>query len=229
MELIFILYKPAVPGNIGAAARAMKTMGFSRLRLIDPCDHLSDEARMLAHGSNDILEAAQVFKEFEEAVKDIDFLVGTTAKNRSAKEDYPSPANIREIIYSKKENIKKIAILFGTEESGLPNEYLLECDTASTIPLKTAYPSLNLGQSVMLYSYELSALQASRGKKEEKVPEESYARLRERMKDLLIKIDINPESPLHTRILERFSTIDSSDINLLHSITSRLGKIINKT
>lgn len=228
MELIFMLYKPAVPGNVGAAARAMKTMGFSRLRLIDPCDHLSEEARMLAHGSNDILEKAEVFKDFGKAVKDIDFLIGTTAKKRSAKEDYTTPSEIREIIYSKKENINKIAILFGTEESGLPNEYLLECDIASTIPLKTTYPSLNLGQSVMLYAYELSALQASRDKKEDKIPEESYAQLRERIKDLLIKIDIQPDSPLHTRILERFSTIDSADINLLHSITSRLGKIINK-
>lgn len=228
MEIVFILYKPAVPGNVGAGARAIKTMGFSQLRLIEPCDHLSDEARMLAHGSNDILEEAEVFKNFEEAVQDIDFLIGTTAKKRSAKEDYASPSEIREIINSKKENIKNIAILFGTEESGLPNEYLLECDIASTIPLNTTYPSLNLGQSVMLYAYEFSDLQAGSNKKEEKVPEESYARLKERIKELLIEIDIQPDSPLHHRVLERFSSIDSSDINLLHSITSRLGKIINK-
>jgi len=229
MELIFILYKPAVPGNIGAAARAIKTMGFTRLRLIDPCNPLSEEARMMAHGSNDILENADVFKGFEEAVKDIDYLVGTTAKKRSPKVDYATPAEIREIIYSKKENINKIALLFGTEESGLPNEYLLECDIASTIPLKTHYPSLNLGQSVMLYAYELSVLHTGVNKKENKIPEKSYVQLRERIKELLIMIDIKPESPLYPRILERFSTVDSSDINLLHSITSRLGKIINKT
>ncbi len=228
MELIFILYKPAVAGNVGAAARAMKTMGFSRLRLIDPCDHLSEEALMLAHGSNDILEKAEVFSDFEEAVKDIDFLIGTTAKKRSAKEDYPGPPEIRKTIDGKKENLKKVAMLFGTEESGLPNEYLLKCDTASTIPLKTTYPSLNLGQSVMLYAYELSNLQTSGNQKAEKVSQESYAQLKERIRNLLIKIDIKPDSPLHTRILERFSTIDSSDINLLHSITSRVGKFMNK-
>ncbi|MFW5877509.1 MAG: tRNA/rRNA methyltransferase [bacterium] len=229
MELIFILYRPAVPGNIGAAARAIKTMGFSNLRLIDPCDHLSEEARMLAHGSNDILESAEVFKNFEEAVTDIDFLIGTTAKKRSAKEDYASPSEIQKLIYSKKDKVNKTAILFGTEESGLPNELLLECDAASSIPLRTTYPSLNLGQSVMLYAYELSELQMDKSKKADKVPEKSYAQLRERIKDLLINIDIQPDSPLHNRILERFSTIDSADINLLHSITSRLGKIINKT
>ncbi|NOR33426.1 MAG: hypothetical protein GQ579_01970, partial [Bacteroidales bacterium] len=51
LEIHFILYKPAVPGNVGAAARAILTMGFKHLRLIDPCDHLGNEARMLAHGS----------------------------------------------------------------------------------------------------------------------------------------------------------------------------------
>ena len=59
MKICFILYKPAVPANIGAAARALKTMGFRELRLIDPANHLSAEARMLAHGSNDILESAR--------------------------------------------------------------------------------------------------------------------------------------------------------------------------
>ena len=58
MEIIIILYRPSVPGNVGASARAMKTMGFSMLRLIEPCDHLNDEARMMAHGSNEILENA---------------------------------------------------------------------------------------------------------------------------------------------------------------------------
>ncbi len=228
MDIIFILYKPAVPGNIGSAARAMKTMGFSQLRLIDPCDHLSEEARMLAHGSNDILEAAKIYKDFEVAVNDIDFLVGTTAKKRSAKEDYASPSRIKEMIESKKENIDKIAILFGTEESGLPNQLLLKCDAASTIPLKTSYPSLNLGQSVMLYAYEISALKSD-DRKKKKISPESYSELKERIEQLLIRIDIKPEFPLHTRILERFSTVDSSDINLLHSITSRLERIINKS
>ncbi len=53
MEIIFILYRPGVPGNIGATARALETMGFTRLRLIEPCDHLSVEAKMMAHGSHE--------------------------------------------------------------------------------------------------------------------------------------------------------------------------------
>ena len=80
MEICFILYKPAVPGNVGAAARAMNTMGFSHMRLINPCNHLGDEARMLAHGSHHILENATVHKTFEEAVGDLDLVICTTAK-----------------------------------------------------------------------------------------------------------------------------------------------------
>ena len=99
MELIFILYKPGVPGNIGAAARAIKTMGFSKLRLIDPpANHLSDEALMMAHGSHDILEKAEVFPSFNLAAHDIDFLVGTTAKKKSAHEDYPEPSEIVKLL-----------------------------------------------------------------------------------------------------------------------------------
>ena len=60
-------------------------MGFLNLRLIDPCDHLGDQARMLAHGSHDVLEGAVVFKDFEEAVSDLDLVVCTTAKERTAK------------------------------------------------------------------------------------------------------------------------------------------------
>ena len=79
MEIHFILYKPAVPGNVGAAARAIKTMGFKHLRLINPCNHLGDEALMLAHGSHDILHSAALFEDFESAKADLDLVICTTA------------------------------------------------------------------------------------------------------------------------------------------------------
>ncbi len=82
MKICIILNHPTTPENIGAAARALKTMGFSDLRLVDPCDHLSDRAHWLAHGSEDILESAQVFNSITAAISDIDFLIGTSAKKR---------------------------------------------------------------------------------------------------------------------------------------------------
>ncbi len=154
----FILYKPAVPGNIGAAARAMKTMGFTELRLVDPADHLADEARMMAHGSHDILENSKVYPTYEAAVADVDFIVCTTAKKKSAKVDYIPSGRLQAFIAEKIPVTRRIGIVFGTEESGLPNSILQHANTGVTIPMATTYPSLNLSQSVMVIAYELSGL-----------------------------------------------------------------------
>lgn len=223
MEFVFILYKPGVPGNIGSSARALKTMGFSELRLIDPCDHLADEAKMMAHGSHDILERAKIYDDFYDTISDLDFVIGTTAKKRTAKEDYLTPRDAIKILQKKQDSIKKAGILFGTEESGLPNEILQQCDIASTIPLKQQYPSINLGQSVMLYAYEFSNIEL-RVKDQEKINPQSYVELKKRLIHLMDKLDIKDNIALYHRILERFSQIDSEDINLLHSISSRLDE-----
>lgn len=80
MQIHFILVEPAVPENVGAAARAMKTMGFTSLRLVNTKAHLAEEASWLAHASNEILENAQEFKTLQEAIHDIDWIIGTSAK-----------------------------------------------------------------------------------------------------------------------------------------------------
>lgn len=153
MEIFFILVEPAVPENVGASARAIKTMGFHFLRLVNPCDHLSDKARMLAHGSNDILESAQVYSSLQEAAEGLDLLIGTTANlKRSSKQDYHSSENLAAILAKKAAGLKKVGIVFGREESGLTNEELQLCDMASSIPLAAPYPSINLGQAVMIYA-----------------------------------------------------------------------------
>ncbi len=224
-ELIFILYKPAVPGNIGAAARAMNTMGFKHMRLINAADHLADEAKMMAHGSHDILETAQTYRSFDDAVADLDFLIATTAKNRSAKEDYLDSTELAAFISEKAEVIGKVGVLFGTEESGLPNELILRSNIAVSIPMAGPYPSLNLSQAVMIMAYELSqlTLPGSAGAKEE-MSLEGWKQLDSRVKTVLSEAGIKPENPLYNRILERVSFLSTSDARLLHSVTSRLGK-----
>ena len=158
MTICFILYRPAVPGNVGAAARAMLTMGFDELRLIQPCDHLSEEALMMAHGSHDVLRNAVVHNSFEEATATLDLVICTTAKGRTAKHDYHSSRDLRELLKSKAGMLSRVGILFGTEESGLPNSLVLKSDLAMSIPMAATYPSLNLAQSVMVTAYELSPL-----------------------------------------------------------------------
>ena len=223
-EIIFILYKPAVPGNVGASARAMKTMGFSHLRLIQPCDHLSMEARMMAHGSHDVLEAAVIFESFEEAVKDIDFVICTTAKSRSAKHDYYSSQDLVGVINDKSESLEKVGIVFGTEESGLPNSIIQQADLAVSIPMASGYPSLNLSQSVMIISYELSLhLKLKLSEENNQINSESFRELKQRTKMLLEKVGVPEGTPLHHRIMERVAILKSGDISLLHSVTSKIA------
>ena len=157
----FILVEPALPENIGAAARAMKTMGFHSLRLVNPADHLCERARWVAHGSNDILDRAALFSDFDSAIADIDLLVGTTVRRRGFKRNYYPVSELISVIKNKTDFIKSVGLVFGPEKSGLTNEQLKRCDVVSTIPMKNPFPSLNLAQAVMVYAFGLSDLNFS--------------------------------------------------------------------
>lgn len=230
MNIHFILVEPAVPENVGASARAIKTMGFSSLRLVNPCDHLSDKARWLAHGSNEILERAQVYNNLKEASQDMDLLIGTTANTkRSSKQDFHSSRELPAIISGKAAGLKNIGIVFGREESGLTNEELQLCQIASSIPLAAPYPSVNLSQAVMLYAYDLSTLHSFSQKTSNEadfLPEASYAALRQKVETLLQLTELDQNPVKANRIRERLALIHQTDLNLLHSAcTALLEKI----
>ncbi len=225
MEIHFILYKPAVPGNIGSAARAIKTMGFRQLRLIAPCNHLDEKALMLAHGSHDILRSAKLYENFEAAKADLDLVVCTTAKGRSAKHEYHSSREILSVLENKSDHLQKVGILFGTEESGLPNSLILQSDMAMSIPMTASYPSLNLAQSVLITAYELSPLNPLNkpGSPLAKTGE-GWATLKTETGKLLNDVGIPEGGPLYHRIMERMATLGSSDIPLFLSVLSRIQK-----
>jgi tRNA/rRNA methyltransferase len=224
LEIHFILYKPAVPGNVGSAARAIKTMGFKHLSLIKPCDHLSEEALMLAHGSHDILRSASVFQDFDRAVADLDLVICTTAKKRTSKHDYHSSRQFRTFLENKSDSLQKVGILFGTEESGLPNELILKSDLAMSIPMAGNYPSLNLAQSVMVTAYELSPLnQLEKPGQALSKSGEGWGELKKQARQLLSQAGIQEGSPLFHRIMERLSTAGSNDIPLFLSVLSRIN------
>jgi tRNA/rRNA methyltransferase len=225
VEIHFILYKPAVPGNVGAAARAIKTMGFSQLRLIQPCDHLSKEARMMAHGSQEILESASVFSSFEDAVRGVDLVICTTAKERTAKHDYHSSRDIRQYLVNKEKELGNVGILFGTEESGLPNQLVLQSDMAMSIPMAGSYPSLNLAQAVMIAAYELSPMNTLEKPGEVLAKSgEGWGELKSQAIQLLIESGIPEGSPLFHRIMERLATVKANDIPLFLSVIKRRSK-----
>lgn len=222
MELFFILTEPAVPENIGAAARAIKTMGFTQLRLVNPANHLADEARWLAHGSHEILESAELFQTLDEALVDIDFSMATTAKNRASKFDYYTPDEAKEILKAKGDSIEKAAIVFGREESGLTNLELGLCDIAITIPLKVSYPSINLAQAVMVCSYVFSNVDKNHTRVINKT--NNYPLLLKKAETFLEHIAIKKGTNLSGRIKERIAKLSATDINLMLSILNRFEK-----
>lgn len=228
MIVHFILVEPAVPENIGASARALKTMGFSSLRLVNPCDHLHVKARMLAHGAQDILEGSRVFHSLEAALDDVDFSVGTTAKKRSVKFDYHNSDILADIISRKRDTIGSLGIVFGREESGLTNEELQMCDIASSVPLEESYPSLNLSQAVMIYAYLLSPLRIIRKEEPEGTEKQDWAQLKRKAEEALKALQIDENPNLYYRMLERLSLIGKDDVNLFLSLFSRINEKIKE-
>jgi tRNA/rRNA methyltransferase len=223
MEISFILVEPAVPENVGAAARAIKTMGFSDLRLINPCDHLSLKSLMLGHGSHDILNNAKVFPSLEEALADVDLSFATTAKQRWVKQNVIPIGELRNFLNDKNESVNRIAIVFGREESGLTNQEISLCSRATTIPLMSPFPSLNLAQAVMIFAYSLSDSYQNQSTETTKgFQNNGFKPLRNRVIEILNKIGLTKSSLVHGRVLERLTEITDEDVNLLHSVTAKI-------
>lgn len=230
MEVVFILVEPAVPGNIGSAARAMHTMGFSRLRLVNPAPHLGTEARKFAHGSAAVLEAAEVYNNFQSATQGIDFLVATTAKRRSAAMEYHPSGTLPALISGKGSAVLTTGLVFGGEESGLPNGIIRQCDAVSTIKMNTPYPSLNLSQAVMVYAHTLfTAAGTGQSTGRQKPPDESgLMRFKEKLSKLLAMTGIRENPNLSGRITERMMVLGEDDLHLAHSVCNSLLEALGR-
>ena len=150
----FVLVAPSHPGNIGAAARAMKNMGFGDLALVKPQRFPDPQAEWRAAAANDVLEQARLFDRLEDAVADCVLVAGTSARHRSL----PWPMCDAEgfAAQAKVESVRGVvAVVFGRETSGLSNEELQHCHVHVAIPTNPAYPSLNLAMTVQIVAYEL--------------------------------------------------------------------------
>jgi TrmH family RNA methyltransferase len=154
----FILVGPTEPGNIGAAARAIKNMGFYRLELVGPVPYSTDEARSMACHAKDVLKGARVYKTLPLAISGKSLVAGTTRRLGGRRglifDVHTGAARIREAAAT-----NRVAILFGNEHNGLTSQELDECGLVLTIPADSSPPSLNLAQSVMIVAYELSLLE----------------------------------------------------------------------
>ena len=227
MQIHFILVEPAVPENVGAAARAMKTMGFTSLRLVNTKAHLDEKASWLAHASNEILESAEEFESLKEATQDIDWIIGTSAKKRRVNEDYYPSTRINELIQAKANTIKNLAIVFGREESGLTNNELKLCDIITSVPMKTTYPSLNLAQSVMVYAYTLSMLDIKEQITDQSINPSELNMLKTKTEGILTRIGFKKDTAIYNRIMERLMILGETDIHLLFSIENKIDQALN--
>ncbi len=197
IQFSFILVEPGEAGNIGAAARAINTMGYTDLRLVRPqTDPLSSTARAFAHGSEHILDLAPVYEQLTDALHDIDLACATTARHRLQKYRYVSVRDLPAALSAKGNSLQRVAIVFGSERSGLSNQDASQCDLFTTIPQAHPQPSLNLSQAVMIYSFALADQQvqvqiADQRLNSEKMPVEQYGQLKTSLRQLMVKIGLN--------------------------------------
>ncbi len=229
MKLYFVLVAPARPANVGAAARAMKTMGFDAMRLVASRVHEEEEASWVAHGAQEILTQAEAFDTLPEALADMDLVIATTARERGRYQHYLTPGEIREQIRAKP-SLGKVAIVFGCEESGLSNEQLAEVDLISYLPLKVSYPSLNLGQAIMLYAYEMSQLvdelnADGAAAVAENVDNAGQVRvLKSKTAELLGELGVSQDEKLHQWVMDRVPMLPQRDLNMLHLLCKDLAR-----
>jgi len=142
------------PGNIGAAARAMKVMGLSQLVLVNPSKFPSAEATERASKAADILADAAIYTDTKQAIFDCRLVVGASVRTRTLPSRLVTPRELTSIIKNNLEDTP-VAILFGTENSGLTNDELHLCHYQVYIPTNPDYSSLNLASAVQLISYEM--------------------------------------------------------------------------
>lgn len=153
-NVVVVLHEPQNLVNIAGVVRAMKNMGLFRLRLVNPAEFDAWRIGGIAHRSQDVTENAEIFETLEEALADTVFVVGTTARARTAHRNYVRPRDIAPKVVDYAEG-GTVALVFGREDRGLGNEALDLCHVAAIIPTNPDYSSLNLAQAALLLSYEV--------------------------------------------------------------------------
>jgi len=223
-----VLVEPQSPGNVGMVCRAMKNMGLSSLKLVNPCPINHPEALMFAVSAKDLLDKAEIFPDLESALADTPISVATTRRHGKYRQEIFSPPEIvRKIAADAGTN--RCSLVFGREDSGLTTQEVSLCRWQATIPTSAEYGSLNLAQSVLIFCYEIlkgtgvSDTQLVR----ELAPGESLESMYSHMEKVLLKIGfLNPENPSHLmmtlrRILAR-AELDSREVTILRGMMSQV-------
>ena len=147
----FILYKPQLPENIGACARALKNFKFKNLSIVLPKKTFPDKRTLAtAVGAKNIIQSCKVYSNFEDSIKNFNCVIATTARTRNKNFKNISVKNLKSIDFS-----KKVAFIFGQEASGLSNKELSYANHVIKLPTNPKFESLNLSHSLIILCYEL--------------------------------------------------------------------------
>jgi len=223
-----VLCRPSHPGNIGAAARAMKVMGLADLRLVAPERFPAPEAEWLATNAIDVLEKARVHPTLENAIADC---VAAFAMSARPREWSPQVLDVRSAAMRATAVEGDVAFVFGNEAAGLTNEEMFACQTLVHIPASREFSSLNLAQAVQVVAYELhmcvdAAMPFSRVEKRATVEdlEGLYQHLEEAA---VVSGFMTPSSRLRERWRRLFSRVpglEREEVNILRGLLKALLK-----
>lgn len=161
-HVVVILVEPQHPGNVGAAARAMKNFGLTRLVLVAPPAWDPDTARWMAPGCDDMLAQARIVATLDEALEGVHLAIASTARHRRQGQPVEGPDQVADRIFEEADHGRSVAILFGREDFGLATEDVIRCDSILRIPTPE-HASLNLGQAVLLVCWTLFQSATARG------------------------------------------------------------------
>ncbi|KFC07766.1 TrmH family RNA methyltransferase [Trabulsiella guamensis ATCC 49490] len=224
MHLSIVLVAPARAENIGAAARAMKTMGFHDLRIVDSQAHLEPAAQWVAHGSGDILENITTYATLADALQGVDFTIATTARSRARFHYYASPQELVPLLQEKSQWMRHAALVFGREDSGLTNDELALADVLTGVPMAADYPSLNLGQAVMVYCYQLSVLTHHSSALVTSGDVNQLKALRSRCMALFDRLGVADDIKMTDWLQQRLGLLEQRDTAMLHRLLHDIEK-----
>jgi TrmH family RNA methyltransferase len=239
-NVVVVLNEPQNLVNIAGAVRAMMNMGLRRLRLVNPAEFDAWRIGGIAHRSTEVVERAELFGDLTEAVSDAIFVVGTTARARTAQRNYVRPRPLAQKIVEQAQ-AGPVALLFGREDRGLGNEALDICHAAAVIPTDPDHSSLNLAQAVLLLSYEIflaaegGADPLPRGRRSTRPAtaeelENTYAALEEGLHRIEFYKSREPAAILRTlRTVISRAEPDLQEAGLLRAIGFEIGKYLDRT
>lgn len=231
-----VMVNTSHPGNIGAAARAMKNMYLSDLYLVDPVDFPSTEAALRSTHAIDIINSAVVTSSLEEAIADCDLVIGTSARERNMNWVVENPREMALTALSHSQN-GKVAIVFGRERTGLTNEELALCQRLVHIPTDPDHSSLNVAAAVQVIAYELFSTSSDEKATIEKLAEgidqlatvgqisTYHQHLEKLMKEVAFFGSNNPENVMRRlQIFLNRSQPSVRELNILHGVLTAVEK-----